>query len=129
MQNDRFKIEIKALENTEAGHDKGDKATMINNVFSPNNGLAFFGLGKSWEIISVKRSVGLKDKHNREIFEGERFLFRYQKELDEILTLEGCFTWSEDELRYEINVFNNEGIPCLSYLSNGVMFDFELIEK
>lgn len=39
------------------------------------------------------------------------------------------FNWNETELRYEINIMNNEHYTCLSYVGDGVMYDFKLIKK
>lgn len=83
------------------------------------------------EVISgtVSRFVGLKDKHEREIYEGEKFKFKYKIELHKNIELIGSFCWNDDELRYEIDIEDSDEYTCLSYIVNGMMFDFELLEN
>ncbi len=69
----------------------------------------------------------IKDKKGKPITEGQMFKFMYLKELNNPIQLIGSFDWNQDELRYEIDIHNHELYACLSYVSNGVMYDFELI--
>lgn len=75
------------------------------------------------------QEVIIKDKNGNPIFEGQKFKFKFLRELHEPrVELTGSFSWNNDELRYEIDVFDHEDKACLSYISNGVMSDFELID-
>ena len=68
-------------------------------------------------------------KGDYSIHEGDVFNFKYMEELNKSVQLQGVFVWNEDELRYEIDVFNHENYVCLSYVGNGTMYDFELINQ
>lgn len=68
-----------------------------------------------------------KDKHGNEIKEGQKFKFKFLKELHNPIELIGSFDWHDDELRYEIDIHDNDEYVCLSFVGNGVMFDFELL--
>ena len=58
-----------------------------------------------------------------------KFKFKYLEELDKPIELTGSFIWNEDELRYEIDIYNNDKYICLSYLGNGQMYDFEILKE
>ena len=68
-----------------------------------------------------------KDKHGEGIIEGEKFTFMFLEELHNPIKLIGSFDWNENDLRYEIDIHDNEEYVCLSFEGNGVMYDFELI--
>ena len=68
-----------------------------------------------------------KDKHGNEIKEGQKFKFKFLKELHSPIELIGSFDWHDDELRYEIDIHDHDEYVCLSFVGNGVMFDFELL--
>ena len=69
----------------------------------------------------------MKDKFDKPIKEGERFKFKFIKELDKHIELIGSFDYNDEELRYEIDIWDNDEYVCLSYVPNGVMYDFELL--
>lgn len=70
----------------------------------------------------------IKDKNGTEIQEGMKFKFKFLKKLHEKpLELIGSFDWNDNELRYEIDIHYHDEYVCLSYVSNGVMRDFELL--
>ena len=70
----------------------------------------------------------IKDKNGKQIVEGQKFKFKFLKELHEPpLEFIGSFCWNQNELRYEIDIWDDELYVCLSYVSNGVMRDFELL--
>jgi hypothetical protein len=70
----------------------------------------------------------IKDKNGTEIKAGMKFKFKFLRDLHEPpLQLIGSFDWNETDLRYEIDILENDEYVCLSYVSNGVMRDFELI--
>jgi hypothetical protein len=71
----------------------------------------------------------IKDKNGNPIHEGERFRFKFMKELRKHIDLIGSFDYNDIELRYEIDIWDNDEYVCLSYVSNGIMYDFELIES
>jgi hypothetical protein len=69
----------------------------------------------------------LKDKNGKAIIEQQFFTFMFLKELNNPVKLTGTFCWNQDELRYEIDIHDNPEYTCLSYVNNGIMYDFELI--
>lgn len=71
----------------------------------------------------------MKDLNGVPIFEGDRFDFKYKTDKDGIIELTGSFDYSDEELRYEIDIWGNPDYICLSYVPNGIMYDFKLIEK
>lgn len=72
------------------------------------------------------KRIGLKDKEGKEIYEGEKFKFKFLKELNNEIELIGSFDWNDRELRYEIDIHNHEYYACLSY-EPSVMRGFEKI--
>lgn len=72
-------------------------------------------------------SIVRKDKNGKPIKEGQRFKFKFMRELHEHKELIGSFDWNDEELRYEIDIWNDDNYACLSYVGNGVMYDFELL--
>ena len=72
--------------------------------------------------------IGLKDKSGRKIYANSEIVkFKFSQELNKFTELIGVFSYQEEELRYEIEIFNNPYYLCLSYMSNGQMYDFEVI--
>lgn len=71
----------------------------------------------------------IQDKNGRLIKEGEKFKFKYIRDLDNHIELIGSFCWNETDLRYEIDIFENEDYDCLSYESNGIMYGFEFLKN
>lgn len=69
----------------------------------------------------------INDKHGNRILEGRKFTFKYLKELDNQIELIGSFDWNDEELRYEIDIHDNEEYLSLWFVGNGVMSDFELL--
>jgi hypothetical protein len=70
----------------------------------------------------------IKDKNGKPIVEGQKFKFLFSPIVaPSPILLIGSFDWNQEELRYEIDIHNHELYACLSYVSNGVMYDFELI--
>lgn len=67
------------------------------------------------------------DKNGEGILEGDKFKFKYLKELDNEIELVGSFDWNDNELRYEIDIHNHEEYVCLSYVPN-VMRGFEKLK-
>ena len=81
---------------------------------------------KKWEMVGRDFFV-MHDKDANEIYTNDKFSFDLFEILHEPTPLIGCFVWNYDELRYEINVFDNEEITCLSYTANQTMRNFKLI--
>lgn len=75
----------------------------------------------------IMQYIGLPDKNGVEIYEGFRCKFKYIEKLHEHIELVGVFNYNLDELRYEIDIEGSEHYKCLSYISNGQMYDFEVI--
>lgn len=71
----------------------------------------------------------LKDINGKPIYENQKFKFQFLRDLHKpAIELIGSFDWLEEELRYEIDIWNNEEYVCLSYVP-AVMTNFELIEE
>lgn len=70
-----------------------------------------------------------KDKNNKDIYTNQKFKFKYLEELNKPIELIGSFDYCDEELRYEIDIWDNEDYTCLSYLGNGTMYDFEVIHE
>jgi len=81
---------------------------------------------KDWLELQIERPVIKLDKNNNPIRKGDRFRFKFLKELHNPIELIGSFDWCQSELRYEIDIWENEEYTCLSYIGNGIMSDFEL---
>jgi hypothetical protein len=69
----------------------------------------------------------INDKNGKTIIEGQKFKFKLLKEVNKSIELIGSFSWNQDELRYDIDVWENEEYDCLNYVGNGFMYDFEII--
>lgn len=70
----------------------------------------------------------IKDKNGNDIKQGDKFTFKFLENPNKPkLNLVGAFAWNQDELRYEIDIYNHTEYTCLYYQSNNKMFDFELI--
>lgn len=68
----------------------------------------------------------IKDKNENKIYANiDKFKFDFWDGVKH-RTLIGSFDWNEDELRYEIDVHDDEFYVCLSYVT-ATMKDFELI--
>lgn len=72
-----------------------------------------------------KSETLLIDINGKSIKKGQKFTFMFLRELNNPIKLTGFFTWNQDELRYEIDIENNEEYTSLSYINNGLMYDFK----
>ncbi|MDD5013473.1 MAG: hypothetical protein PHW73_00040 [Atribacterota bacterium] len=77
----------------------------------------------------VDRSNLIKDINGTQIREGEKFKFKFMRDLHDDIELTGSFSWNDIELRYEIDIWDNTDYTCLSYISNGTMHAFELLPE
>lgn len=74
--------------------------------------------------------TGLKDKNYKEIYSDfDIFTFDFMKELHNTIKLIGVFTFNEEDLTYEIDVYSKEHpeYTCLCYVGNGIFSNFEII--
>ena len=72
--------------------------------------------------------TGLHDKNGKEIYTDSSIVkFKFLESLDKVVELVGVFTFNDDELRYEIDIYSNNSYTCLYYKGNGKMYDFEII--
>jgi len=72
--------------------------------------------------------IGLKDKSEKDIYaDSDIFKFKYLEELHKPVELIGSFTFNEDDLRYEIDIYNHDRYIVLNYIGNGLFYDFEII--
>jgi hypothetical protein len=73
--------------------------------------------------------VIIKDINGKPIYEKQKFKFQFQRNIIEpAIELIGSFDWHDEELRYEIDIWDNPDYVCLSYVP-GAMRNFELIEE
>jgi hypothetical protein len=78
-------------------------------------------------IADLENPVIKKDINGKPIRKGDKFKFKFMKELHNPIELIGSFDWNKGELRYEIDIWGNDEYVCLSYVGNGIMYDFELL--
>jgi len=112
--------------------NKYEYGDLIHNTINSANQMIEVGIKKAncyaVEVYpeSVVRFVQF-DKNNNEIYEKDRFRFKYLKELDQPIQLIGSFIWNQDELSYEIDIEENDYYSCLRFVGNGTFYDFELL--
>jgi hypothetical protein len=82
---------------------------------------------KDWLESEIDNPIVRYDIYLKPIREGDKFKFKFMKELLNHIELTGSFKWNEDELRYEIDIIDNNEFVCLSYAGNGSMYGFKLI--
>jgi len=70
--------------------------------------------------------VIMNDKLGKPIKAGDSFTVDFLKELNNPIELVGSFDWHDGDLRYEIDIHDNEEYVCLSYVPE-VMTNFKLI--
>lgn len=76
----------------------------------------------------IMQYTGKKDKNNKEIYaDSTIFKFKYLEELYKPVELIGSFTFNEEDLRYEIDIYNHDRYIVLNYIGNGLFYDFEII--
>ena len=75
----------------------------------------------------IENPIIWHDKNGKPIRKGEKFKFKYMKELHNPIELTGSFDWNADELRYEIDIWDDDTYVCLSFVGNGIMYGFELL--
>lgn len=101
--------------------------TLYNSFIIPKNDETI----RAMDIVSVIPETVVpfvrNDKNGNRIFKGDKFKFKFLRELNNPIELIGSFDWCQDELRYEIDIWDHEKYVCLSYVDHGVMFDFELL--
>jgi len=78
-------------------------------------------------IEDLEKPILKKDIKGNPIREGDKFKFKYMKELDNHIELIGYFEWSDNHLSYVINICENDEYEFLYYIGSGVMYGFELL--
>lgn len=78
------------------------------------------------EFNALKNPIIKKDINGKPIRKGDKFRFKFIKEPNNHVELIGSFDWHSDELRYEIDIYDDDEYVCLSYDGYGIMYDFEL---
>jgi hypothetical protein len=80
------------------------------------------------ENVDLMRCLELRDKYGKKIYEDCSILkFKFLEELDKEIEFIGVFTFNDEDLRYEIDIYNNPRYVCLNYTGNGVFRNFEVI--
>ena len=80
-------------------------------------------------IADLENPIIWHDINGKPIRKGDKFKFKYKKELHNNIELIGSFDWHADELRYEIDIWDNDTYVCLSFVGNGIMHSFELLSQ
>lgn len=85
-----------------SAYKKGEVCYIVNDVFDPQNGLAYFDIGKGWEINWYTEFTGRIAKDTQEIYEGDTVLVRGRKlaglyETTVIRSTAGFFTLAENK--------------------------------
>jgi len=71
--------------------------------------------------------TGLHDCNGKEIYTDSVVKFKYMVSLNHSIDLIGRFFYDDTELRYQIEIYNDENYTVLNYMYNGTMYDFEEI--
>lgn len=82
---------------------------------------------KDWLELQIENPIIWHDINGKPIRKADKFKFKYMKELHKHIELIGSFDWNENELRYEIDIWDDDIYVCLSFVGNGVMYGFELL--
>jgi hypothetical protein len=75
----------------------------------------------------ILQFTGLHDCNGKEIYTDSVVKFKYMVSLDHSIDLIGRLFYDDTELRYQIEIYNNENYTVLNYMYNGTMYDFEEI--
>lgn len=49
----------------------GEICELYNDIFNPQNGVAFFQIDNNWELVFARRFTGIKVKDGKKLFEGD----------------------------------------------------------
>ena len=74
----------------------------------------------------ILKDTGLRNYWSSIIFESDVVKFKLKTGLNQYLELKGYFKWNKQELRYEINILNNDTYIKL-YYNSSTMSNFETI--
>ncbi len=81
---------------------KGDRMILINEVFCPNTGIAYFPIDNKWSTVSYHQYTGIKDTNKKEICNSD---YIEAKSLPE-----------EGKSRFFGNVVFDDGCFCLEIM-------------
>jgi hypothetical protein len=100
------------------------------NYLIARSGFADWGMTKELELYPVNKNsigerVGLKDLQGKDIYDNHIVEFGFYRE-GLACRLKGKFSWNDDSLRYELDIFDNYEFACLWY-DNLRMGSFEIV--
>ena len=117
------------LEDLKTAYEEGSENTNYDDLhgYSLDTTFEKWVLNLSEKSVSFGNPIIKKDINGNPIRKGDKFRFKFIKELNNQIELIGSFDWNADELRYEIDIYDDDEYVCLSYVGYGVMTDFELL--
>lgn len=89
--------------------------------------LNVLGTTVQWHNLEIMQFTGLKDCFKTEIFESDIVQFEYTYDIYKNIKLIGVFSYNENDLEWEIDIYKNDRYVCLKYQSNGLMDKFKVL--
>jgi len=104
----KFRFRLKLVVDEWGTYKKGDIDTFIIPLLDDKNGLVCWKIDNQWEILSCDEFTGLKDKNEKEIYEGDIVrcgFYNHNQKMSffnqEICFESGCFVAKSDDVKIE----------------------------